>query len=179
MIEDVLEYNRSFVAAKGYEAHQTSKYPDKQLAILSCMDTRLTELLPAALGIKNGDVKLIKNAGATVSHPFGSIMRSLLIAVYELGVKEIMVIGHYDCGVQHMDGEQMLRHMGERGIPEDRIRLVEHCGIDLTRWLTGFEDVGQSVRESVQQIVGHPLMPQNVRVQGFLMDPDTGRLDPV
>ena len=49
------------------------------------MDTRLTELLPAALGIKNGDVKLIKNAGGVVMAPFGSVMRSLLVAVYELG----------------------------------------------------------------------------------------------
>ena len=53
------------------------------------MDTRLTELLPAALGIKNGDVKIIKNAGGTITHPFGSAMRSLLVAIYELGIREV------------------------------------------------------------------------------------------
>ena len=63
MIEDILEYNKRFVENKGYEKYITNKYPDKKIAILSCMDTRLTELLPAALGIKNGDVKMIKNAG--------------------------------------------------------------------------------------------------------------------
>ena len=57
MIEDILEYNKRFVENKGYEKYITNKYPDKKIAILSCMDTRLTELLPAALGIKNGDVK--------------------------------------------------------------------------------------------------------------------------
>ncbi len=179
MIDEILRYNRSFVSQERYAPYQTSKYPDKHLAVLSCMDTRLTELLPAALGLRNGDVKLIKNAGAVVSHPCGSIMRSLLIAVYELGVEEIMVVGHYDCGVQHMDGEEMLRHMRERGISEDRIRLVESCGIDLRRWLTGFDSAEDSVRATVEQIVSHPLMPDGLVVRGFLMDPATGRLDPV
>ena len=53
------------------------------------MDTRLTELLPAALGIMNGDVKIIKNEGGVISHPFGSVIRSLMVAIYELGVKEV------------------------------------------------------------------------------------------
>ena len=57
MLDEILEFNKQFVANKGYEKYITNKYPDKKIAILSCMDTRLTELLPAALGIKNGDVK--------------------------------------------------------------------------------------------------------------------------
>ena len=59
MIDDILEFNKKFVESKGYEKYITNKYPDKKIAILSCMDTRLTELLPAALGIRNGDVKII------------------------------------------------------------------------------------------------------------------------
>ena len=59
MIEDILAYNKRFVAEKGYEKYITNKYPDKKIAILSCMDTRLTALRPASLGIKNGDVKMI------------------------------------------------------------------------------------------------------------------------
>lgn len=68
MIEEILEYNRKFVEEKRYEPYMTSKYPDKKIAILTCMDTRLTELLPAALGLKNGDVKMIKNAGGVITH---------------------------------------------------------------------------------------------------------------
>ena len=60
MLEEILAYNKQFVKNKGYESYITNKYPDKKIAILSCMDTRLTALLPAALGIKNGDVKMIK-----------------------------------------------------------------------------------------------------------------------
>ena len=69
MINEILKYNKEFVANKDYEKFITNKYPDKKIAILSCMDTRLTELLPAALGIKNGDVKMIKNAGGDYIAP--------------------------------------------------------------------------------------------------------------
>ena len=91
MIDQIIDYNKTFVAEKGYEKYITDKYPDKKLAVLSCMDTRLTELLPAALGLRNGDAKIIKNAGGLVISAFDSAMRSLIVAIYELGVEEIMV----------------------------------------------------------------------------------------
>ncbi|SIC35439.1 Carbonic anhydrase [Mycobacteroides abscessus subsp. abscessus] len=69
------------------------------MVILTCMDTRLLELLPKAINVANGDVKIIKNAGALVAHPFGSIMRSILVAVYQLQADEVFVIGHHDCGM--------------------------------------------------------------------------------
>ena len=46
MVEEIIAFNKQFVENKGYEKYITNKYPDKKLAILSCMDTRLTELLP-------------------------------------------------------------------------------------------------------------------------------------
>ena len=52
MIDQIIDFNKEFVAQKGYEKYLTDKYHDKKLAVLSCMDTRLTELLPAALGLK-------------------------------------------------------------------------------------------------------------------------------
>ena len=51
MLEEILEFNKKFVENRGYEKYITNKYPDKKIAILSCMDTRLTELMPAALGL--------------------------------------------------------------------------------------------------------------------------------
>lgn len=78
MLDKILSYNKQFVKEKGCEQYMTGKYPDKKIATLTCMDTRLVELLPAALGLKNGDVKIIKNAGAVISNPFGSVVRSLL-----------------------------------------------------------------------------------------------------
>lgn len=65
MIDEILSYNRRFVDDKEYEKYLTSKFPDKKIAIVTCMDTRLVELLPAALGLRNGDVKIIKNAATS------------------------------------------------------------------------------------------------------------------
>ena len=176
MIEDILRHNREFVASRGYERFATSKYPDKRIAIVTCMDTRLVELLPAALGIRNGDVKIIKNAGGTITNPFDSTMRSLLVAVYELGVNEIMVIGHTGCGVQGMDAEEMLDLMRGRGIDEEHISLMRHCGIDLDSWLHGFDDTRAAVEETVDLVRNHPLMATDVRVAGYIMDSLTGEL---
>lgn len=176
MIDELLSFNRSFVESKGYEKYITDKYPDKKIAIVTCMDTRLTELLPAALGIRNGDVKMIKNAGGTINHPFGSAMRSLLVAIYELGVKEVMIIGHTDCGVQHMDSELMLKHMRERGVSQDHIDMMEYCDVNLRQWLSGFNDTEEAVRKSVTLVRHHPLVPDDITVRGFIMDSVTGEL---
>ena len=177
MIDEIWAYNEKFVQNREYERFATSKYPDKKIAIVTCMDTRLIELLPAALGFRNGDVKIIKNAGATIVNPFDSTMRSLLIAVYELGVNEIMVIGHTGCGVQGMDAGEMLHLMKERGVSEEHINLMQHCGINLKEWLHGFEDTDAAVSETVDLIRNHPLMPpEGVNVQGFVMDSYTGAL---
>ncbi len=176
MIEEILKHNCEFVAQKGYEKFATSKYPDKKIAIVTCMDIRLVELLPAALGLRNGDVKIIKNAGGTITNPFDSTMRSLLVAVYELGVNEIMVIGHTGCGVQGMNAAEMLHLMRERGVSEEHISLMRHCGIDLDSWLHGFEDTDAAVAETMDLIRNHPLMAQDVKVGGYIMDSLTGEL---
>lgn len=177
MIEELLSHNRNFVESRGYEKFATSKYPDKRIAIVTCMDTRLVELLPAALGLKNGDVKMIKNAGGTITNPFDSTMRSLLVAVYELGVNEIMVVGHTGCGVQGMDAEEMLELMRKRGVDDEHISLMRHCGIDLNSWLHGFTDTADAVGETVDLIKNHPLMASDVRVGGYIMNSDTGALE--
>lgn len=177
MIQEIKDFNKKFVESEGYLRFATDKYPDKKIAIVTCMDTRLVELLPAALGLRNGDVKIIKNAGATITNPFDSTMRSLLIAVYELGVNEIMVIGHTGCGVQGMDASHMLEIMKERGVSQEHITLMEHCGINLREWLHGFEDTDDAIAETVDLIARHPLMPpEGVNVQGFIMDSFTGAL---
>ena len=178
-IKKILAYNKQFVAEKRYEQYSASKFPNKKLAILTCMDTRLVELLPAALGLRNGDVKMIKNAGGVVTSPFGSVIRSLLVAIIELGVTDIMVIGHTDCGVQHIDSEMMIHHMKERGITQESIDLMKYCGIDFEKWLAGFDTVEESVRETVDTIRNHPLIPNDINIFGYVIDTQTGELYPV
>lgn len=179
MIQEMIEFNKKFVAEKQYERFKTSKYPDKKIAIVTCMDTRLIELLPNALGIKNGDVKIIKNAGGTITNPFDSTVRSLIVAIYELGVNEVMIIGHTGCGVQGMDSQEMLHLMKERGIDDEHISLMKHCGIDLDSWLHGFEDTESAILETVDLVKNHPLIPKDIVVKGYIMDSETGELSKI
>ena len=176
MIDQIIAFNKTFVAQKGYEKYLTDKYPDKKLAVLSCMDTRLTELLPAALGLKNGDSKIIKNAGGLVISAFDSAMRSLIVAIYELGVEEIMVVAHTTCGACHMNFGHFREEMLKRGIPAAELQRTD---VDLDAWLEGFHDTERSVRQTVTAIVEHPLIPADVTVRGFIIDSATGELTEV
>ncbi len=175
-IDSVLAYNRGYVASKGYEKHLTDKYPDKHLAVLSCMDTRLSVLLQDALGLRNGDAKIIKNAGAVIPTPWDSAMRSLIVAVYELGVTEIMVVAHTTCGACHMSFGHFKEEMLKRGIPEAELQRSD---IDLDAWLEGFHDTEKSVRHTVAAVREHPLIPADVTVRGFIIDSATGELTEV
>lgn len=177
LLADILSYNRYFVEQELYKEYTTTKFPDKKMVILTCMDTRLIELLLKAMNVKNGDVKVIKNAGAILSHPFGSIMRSLLVAVYELQAEEVFVIGHYDCGMSGLDSEKIISEMKKRGISEETIDVLNRSGIRLNSWLKGFRSVEESVTHSVRMIREHPLMDKSVPVHGLVIDPDTGKLD--
>lgn len=178
LLEEIISYNRAFVEQKQYEPYLTSKFPDRKFVILTCMDTRLIELLPASMNIRNGDVKMIKSAGAVVSSAFGGIMRSIIVAVYELGAEEVFVIGHHDCGMSAMNPQRMREKFMERGVRTETLEILEHSGLDIQRWLRGFDDVNESVRSSVRLIRNHPLMPK-LPVHGLVIDPKTGKLDVV
>ena len=177
LLAEILDHNKEFVDAGEYVQFFSDKFPNRGLAILSCMDARIIELLNEALGLKNGDAKMIKNAGALVTHPWGSVMRSLLVAVFELRCKEIMVVAHYDCGMRGLSSKHVLEKAEASGISATSIETLRNAGIDLDGWFTGFDDVGQSVRHSVDMIRNHPLMPKSVPVHGLVIHPTTGKLD--
>jgi carbonic anhydrase len=176
-LQEMLTFNEEFVKSKKYEEFITDKFPDKRMVILTCMDTRLSDLLPRALNLRNGDAKIVKNAGALVSHPFGSIMRSILVAIYALNANEVMVIGHHDCGITALNSEDVLQKAKLQGIPDNVVDTLTNSGIDLNRWLTGFEDVEEAVAKSVSVIRNHPLLPPNITVHGLIIHPETGKLD--
>lgn len=176
-LEEILRDNNEFVENKEYEKFSTSKKPNKKIVILSCMDTRLTSLLPSAMNIKNGDVKLIKNAGAVITHPFGSTMRSIIVSICEFDVDEVMVVGHYECGMCNENTDEMIEKIKEKGISEEVISTLENAGIDLRTWLHGFDSVEQSIKDTVKTIKNHPLIPSDIAVHGLAMDPATGKID--
>src|SRR5438046_2358082 len=117
-LNDILSFNQQFVASKAYESFLTDRYPYKKMVVITCMDTRLTELLPKSMNLRNGDAKIIKVAGAIVAAPFGSVMRSILVAIYSLGAEEIYVVGHHDCGMTGMGQEMILEKARAAGIAQ-------------------------------------------------------------
>lgn len=108
------------------------------------------ELLHGIMNLRNG--KLLKVLEAIVTHPFGSIMRSILVALYELKADEICVIGHHDCGMSKLNDDAFLEKVKDRGIPEERIDTLKYSGVDFGQWLKGFNSVENSVRDSVKTI---------------------------
>jgi carbonic anhydrase len=177
VLEDILAFNRSFVANREYEQYLTTRFPDKKLVIVTCMDTRLTELLPKALNLRNGDAKIIKNAGAIITSPFGNIMRSIIVALYELDAREVLVIGHHGCGMTGINPAEVVCKMIDRGIPQDVIMTLHHSGINFDRWLQGFDNVRESVERSVDIVRNHPLLPAGTPVHGLIIHPHTGQLE--
>ncbi|MDE5415683.1 beta-class carbonic anhydrase [Alkalihalobacterium chitinilyticum] len=177
LLQTILDYNETFVREKKYEEYQTTKFPNKKLVVLTCMDTRLTELLPRAMNLKNGDAKIIKNAGAFISHPFGSIMRSIIVALYELKAQEVCVIGHHGCGMAGLESSSVLAKAEECGVSMEKVETIAFAGINVNEWLKGFSKVEESVMHSVEMVRKHPLLPPETPVHGLVICPETGKLD--
>lgn len=178
-LDEMLEYNQRFVSSKDYEQYATDSIPNKRMVVFTCMESRLVELLPRALNIHNGDVKMLKNAGAIIRKPFDTIMKSILVAVYQLQAEEVTVIGHHDCGMSHVDTDSLYQNMVDKGIEESTLQTLTHGGIDFHEEFHGFQTVEDSVEQSVSIIRNHPLLPAHVKVHGLVIDPGTGKVDVV
>lgn len=171
LLGEILEHNARFVEER---ERPLSKAPAKKIALFTCMDTRLVEFLEPALGIKRGEAKVIKNAGNTIIDPNGGVMRSLVVAVYGMGCEEIYVVGHRDCGMAQIDGEEFERRMLSRGVPTEAIADLEP---GLREWLGAFQDPYGNVRRVVGVIRQSPFIPADVPVHGLMFDPVSGRLE--
>lgn len=177
ILEQVLDVNRSFVQKTEVDYYtiisQVSKLPRKKLGIFTCMDTRLVDFLEPALGLKREDAVVIKNAGNSVTGPFEATIRSLVIAIYELGIEEIMVIGHEDCGVAHATADAIIDKMLTRGISREVIKMVED---ELGSWLDNFHRPHENVGKVVEKIKNNPLIPDDVPIHGLMFEPYTGEI---
>ncbi|MFE5429188.1 beta-class carbonic anhydrase [Peribacillus simplex] len=178
LLQEILKHNEQFVENKEYVPYEATKMPQKRMVIVSCMDARLIELLPKALDLHNGDAKILKTAGGTITHPFGSIMRSIVTAVYELNAEEIYVIGHHGCGMSQSNPKGTLQKILDRGVASQEIlSALEYAGIDLHKWLFGFDNVIDSIKGNIELVRNHPLIPRDIPVHGLAIAPDTGKLD--
>ncbi|SDY68407.1 carbonic anhydrase [Thermoactinomyces sp. DSM 45892] len=178
-LEGILAYNDKFVRRKEYMPYQTGKYPGDKILVVTCMDTRLLELLPKAMNIQNGDAKVVKTAGALITSPYGSVMRSILVGVSLLAVEEVFVIGHHDCGMIGLESGMVLERIQQMGVNQEALDSVYDQGVEVEKWLCGCGEVEEGVMQSVRMIRNHPLFPSNIPVHGLVIDPNTGKLDEV
>jgi carbonic anhydrase len=153
----LLQNNEAYASA--FEKGDLPLPPGRKLAVLACMDARLD---PARiLGLEEGDAHVIRNAGGVASD---DAIRSLAISQNLLGTEEIVVIHHTDCGMLTFTDDEFTsrleRETGER--PEWAVH--------------SFNDVDQSVRDSLGTIRSSPFVPRTDEVRGFVYEVETGRL---
>jgi carbonic anhydrase len=158
VIDEVLRANEIY--SRTHELRKLTPRPERKLAVLTCMDTRLSI---RTLGLKTGDAHIIRNAGGIVTE---DTLRSLVVSHYLLGTEEIMVINHTDCGLM-LTSEQDLRA---------RIQNRTGTAAVAPAFFYTFEDIEETVRQQLQKLRTHPWIPETVAVRGFVYDVASGQL---
>jgi len=133
------------------------------LAVVTCMDSRISPL--EMLGLAPGDAKILRNAGARVTD---DVLRTLVLAVYLLGVDRVMVMAHTDCRMTKVTDDEVLDQlMRERGVDT---RSLEFRTIP---------DQLAVLRRDVQRVRSSPYLPAGLPVAGAVYDVRTGLVDVV
>lgn len=177
-LEEMLQANEAYcknppVDYTGEDVHE-SKLPKKKIAVFTCMDTRLVELLEPALGLKRGDAKFVKTVGNTLVGPFDGVVRSLMVATYELGIEEIFVVGHDECGMAKTTAKSLIEAMHARGVDDAAIAPLRE---ELVHWADSFSHPTENVKEVVQKLRENPLLPKDLKIHGLMLHPRTGKVD--
>lgn len=175
LIQQIMTANEAFVrealAQGGLD--EVSKYPNRNLAVLTCMDTRLLDFLEPAMGLRRGEAKIIKVAGNTAFNEFDSVIGSLMVAVYELHVHDIVVMGHDDCGMLNTTSDSLSRKMAEAGIDS---AVIEAVRPKLRQWADPIGDVDASVKETVRRLRSNPYFPKDLSIYGMVIHPHSGEI---
>ena len=162
VIDEVLQANSRY--ARNFTQGQLPMPPARKLAIVACMDARLT--VEKVLDLKTGDAHVIRNAGGIVTE---DALRSLLISHYLLGTEEWMIINHTDCGMLTFKDEELV----------ERLRAERGTTAVSPAHFHAFGDVEENVRRQVQKVESHPWVPSGIPVRGFVYDVKTGELNEV
>ena len=158
VIDEVLSANEIY--ARTHELRRLTPRPERKLAVLTCMDTRLSI---RTLGLKTGDAHIIRNAGGIVTD---DTLRSLLVSHYLLGTQEFMVINHTDCGLMNASEEEL------------RTRIQNRTGTAAIApaFFYSFRNIDENVRHQLQKLRTHPWIPREIAVRGFVYDVASGLL---
>ncbi len=177
VLEEVLGANQRYAADFGDKA-KLAMPPARRFAILTCMDARLD---PAKFaGLAEGDAHVIRNAGGRASD---DAIRSLVISYKLLGTREWFVIHHTNCGMEFFTNDLMrgllansleTAALTDKGFQDVGKGPGSRAG-EYIEWLT-IRDQEQSVRDDVQRIREHPLVPKNIAIFGYIYDVKSGRL---
>ena len=177
ILKEVLTANEKYAANFGDKA-KLAMPPARHFAILTCMDARLD---PAKFaGLAEGDAHVIRNAGGRASD---DAIRSLVISYKLLGTREWFVIHHTNCGMEFFTNEVMrgllansleTAALTEKGFQDVGKGPGSSAG-EYIEWLT-ILDQAQSVRDDVERIREHPLVPENIAVYGYIYDVTSGKL---
>jgi carbonic anhydrase len=158
---DLLEANRRHFAT--FPGIGLPSRAARGLGIVTCIDTRLDPL--SMLGLRAGDAKIARNAGARVTE---DVVRSMALATALLGVERIAVVAHTDCALAKSDDEHL------------RAGVAQASGADTDGWdPLAVADQLSALRADVQALRAHPLIRPGTIVAGFVYDVDTGELRPV
>ena len=133
--------------------------PRRQLAIVSCMDSRIDVF--DLLGLDVGDAHVMRNAGGVVTD---DVIRSLTISQRKLGTREIILIHHTDCGALTFTDDQL------------RNQLLEETGLKPAWSPESFTDLDADLRQSIERIRRSPFLVDTTQVRGFVFDVHTGEL---
>ena len=156
--EETLHANQRY--AGGFALGHLPMPPGRKLAIVACMDARLT--VEQLLGLATGDAHIIRNAGGLITE---DAIRSLILSTQLLGTRTIYVIQHTDCGMLTFQDHEL------------RDRLTRETGHDAAHLhFHAFSDVEASVARQIQLIREIPFLPREIDVHGFLYDVRTGKL---
>ncbi|AAZ56165.1 carbonic anhydrase, putative [Thermobifida fusca YX] len=162
VFDDVLAANEDYV--RTFTLAGLQPVAARGLALVTCMDSRIEPL--EMLGLKPGDAKILRNAGARVTD---DTLRTLVLAVYLLGVNRVIVLPHTGCKMASVSGDE-----------EVHDTIAARYGVD-TRSLEFHTDSDQigALHRDVERIRHHPLLPPDLPVMGAIYDVDTGRVTPV
>jgi carbonic anhydrase len=183
LLAEILANNEQFLQIP--QLPLISHTPRKRLAVVTCMDCRLLEMFEPALGLKRGDAVELRTAGATISQPertqaANDLIRSLAGAIYLLGVRRVLVVGHTQCGLSHVEPATLTSAMQALGVDPEPLIAQQGLGdVDgLVRWIGAFSDVHVNVKETVQVIRTSPYLPE-LPVYGLVIDITSGKLEVV
>jgi len=157
--DELLRANERY--AQSFNLGHLPMPPARKVAVLACMDARLT--VERILGLDTGEAHIIRNAGGIATE---DALRSLLISHHLLGTQEFLIINHTDCGMLTFKDED-LRNRVEKQAGTATVAPVH---------FHAFDDLESNVRRQIERVRSHPWVPRQIPVRGFIYDVKTGRL---